>query len=102
MLKDAAKASIKSVVHVLSPVFIRNTPIKQWPGWLGRVHGVKVPQAVVAKHELDATGTANINMLIRMIDQTRDLPGDIADCGVLQGAVRSAWVSIYGKRELRR
>ncbi len=79
---------------MVSPPFIRGKPISEWPGWLGRVHGIKVPQAQQVKKQPDATGNANIEILCQMIERTRHLPGSIADCGVYQGG-STAGIGLY-------
>ena len=81
MLKEAVKSAVRRV----APPLVRNRPIQDWPGWLGRTLDVKVPAAVIRKAQLSPMGNANINILIHMIDRTRNLPGDIADCGVFRG-----------------
>jgi O-methyltransferase len=83
---DVGKDIVKHVVSFVTPPLLRNKPIHDWPGWLGRVHGVKVPQAVSAKNDLSPTGAANINILTSLIEATRHLDGDIADCGVFRAA----------------
>jgi len=82
MIKDYAK----TVVRVVSPPFIRNRPIGTWPGWLGRVHGVKVPAALPHQGVPAPTGQANINILTEMVERTKSLKGAIADCGVYKAA----------------
>jgi O-methyltransferase len=79
------KEALKHVIRVVTPPLIRRKPISEWPGWLGRVHGVKVPRAQPVKEHPDPTGNANIEILCQMIERTRHLPGSIADCGVFQG-----------------
>src|ERR1700690_2765682 len=83
---DLGKDLVKHVVRVVTPPVLRNKPIREWPGWLGRVHGVKVPQAIPAKNDLSPTGAANINILTSLIESTSRLEGDIADCGVYRAA----------------
>lgn len=85
-LVESGKGLIKSVVRVVSPPFCRNKPIERWPGWLGRVNEVKVPQALPAKPDASPSGAANINILLSLIAATRHLPGDVADCGVYRAA----------------
>jgi O-methyltransferase len=76
----------KDLVRVLAPPIVRNIPIRRWPGWLGRTLDVKVPHSIIPKKELSPSGQANINILIAMIERTRDRAGDIADVGVFRGA----------------
>lgn len=39
MLKEVAKMAVR----IAAPQFVRSRPIANWPGWLGRTLGVKVP-----------------------------------------------------------
>lgn len=79
------KEELKSVIRAVTPPLIRHKPISEWSGWLGRVHGIKVPRAQQVKQQPDATGNTNIEIVCQMIERTRHLPGSIADCGVFQG-----------------
>jgi O-methyltransferase len=81
VFKDAAK----SIIRMTSPAVARHLPVENWPAWLGRIHGVKVPRAVVPQSVPAPTGGANIKILLRMIVRTKDLEGHIAECGVFQG-----------------
>ena len=81
MLREVAKMAVR----IAAPPFVRGRPIATWPGWLGRTLGVKVPQSLRQKKEVGPTGAANINILCGMIERTRNLAGDIADCGVYLG-----------------
>ena len=78
------KRTVKSVIRTLSLVFVRNLPIETWPGWLGRVHGVKIPASLPVQLQPAPTGHANINILTQMIERTKLLSGAIADVGVYQ------------------
>lgn len=90
MMKD----TVKTMVRVISPPLIRDLSIAQWPGWLGRVHDIKVPHSLIPQRRPAPTGTANINILVRMIERTKALPGDIADCGVFRGG-STAGMGLY-------
>lgn len=83
---ERGKGAAKSVLRVVTPILLRNKPIHDWPGWLGRIHDVKVPRALLSKEELSPTGAANINILTNLIDATCHLEGNIADCGVYRAA----------------
>lgn len=63
----------------------RTAPIASWPPIMSRIHGIDVPRAVIPHPTPQPVGPANINNLIRLLDQTRSVPGDIAECGVFQG-----------------
>ena len=85
-LVDQGKDLLKSFVRVTTPPLLSHKPIEQWPAWLGRVHDVKVPHALPMKRVPSPTGAANVNILVHMIEATRDVAGDIADCGVYRAA----------------
>lgn len=76
------KNAIKGILRVVTPPLLRNTPISDWPGWLGRINDVKVPRALSQRSQPSASGAANINILIAMLERVKCLPGDVADCGV--------------------
>lgn len=99
---DLGKGPIKSVLSVVTPLLLRNKPIREWPGWLGRVDDVKVPRALPAKEELSPTGAANINILTSLIEATRHLEGDIADCGVYRAASTVGTGYIFVSEESQR
>jgi hypothetical protein len=61
-------------------------PIASWPPILGVLHEISVPKGVIPHAEPLPIGTANINNLIHMLEKTRTVPGEIAECGVFQGA----------------
>jgi O-methyltransferase len=82
LLKQTAKA----VLRVVTPSFYSARPIQTWPAWMGRVHDLKLPKAVVPQPSPAPTGAANINIIFRLVDCTRSLSGDIAECGVHRGA----------------
>jgi len=52
---------------------------------MARIHDISLPRAVVPNPEPLPIGIANINILIRLLDQTRNVAGDVAECGVFQG-----------------
>lgn len=45
-----------------------------------------MPRGVVPHATPQPIGTANINILIRFLEQTRPIAGEVAECGVYQGA----------------
>jgi hypothetical protein len=78
------KERVKNAIRVLSPSVVRNLPIASRPGWLGRVHGVKIPTSLPVQSQPAPTGRANINILTEMIERTKFLSGAFADVGVYQ------------------
>lgn len=92
------KEVAKSAVRKMSPIFARLLPIKSWPAWLGRVHDVQVPRAVVPQSVPAPTGRANINILLQMIERTKELEGEIAECGVFRGGTAVA-MALYLRQQ---
>jgi O-methyltransferase len=74
------------VAQAMSAPWARKLPLRVWPAWLGALHGVKVPRGVVRNPVKSPAGTSNINILLRLLEQTEHLGGDVAECGVFRGA----------------
>jgi hypothetical protein len=55
------------------------------PGWLGTLHDIKVPRNVPRLHTPTPLCAANINIVLALVDRTRAVPGDLAECGVYRG-----------------
>lgn len=64
---------------------VAQRPLAQVPGWLGRLHDIKVPRAVANLPAPTPFCAANINVLLALLDQARGLAGDLAECGVYRG-----------------
>jgi hypothetical protein len=79
------KRIAKKVLQETTPLIYGSVPIASWPPIMARIHDISVPRAVVPNPEPLPIGVANINILIRLLEQTRDVEGDIAECGVFQG-----------------
>jgi O-methyltransferase len=77
---------IRAVAEPLTAQLYANRPIESWPPILGVLHEISVPRGVIPHPEPLPVGEANINNLIHMLEQTRGVPGDIAECGVFRGA----------------
>jgi len=80
------KQTAKAVLRVVTPSFYSARPIQTWPAWMGRVHDLKLPKAVVPQPSPAPTGAANINIIFQLVDRTHSLGGDVAECGVHRGA----------------
>ena len=61
-------------------------PLATWPAGLGKLLDINVPLAVGPLPSVLPYGAANINNLIALLDATRDVAGDVAECGVFRGA----------------
>lgn len=75
----------KTLATLLRPV-AQATPLKNWNYWLGRIYDIKLP-GKVKPFASETTGcSANINIVMQLLHDTRNLDGDIAECGVFKGA----------------
>lgn len=81
----SGKRIIKQIVQWSTVPVYRNRPLAEWPSLMGRLHYLTVPRGMVPNPSPQPLGTANINTLIYLIEQTRDVPGEIAECGVHKG-----------------
>jgi O-methyltransferase len=61
-------------------------PLGTWPSVLGTIHRIHVPRGVPFTPVPTATCPANINIILALINETVDIPGDLAECGVYRGA----------------
>jgi hypothetical protein len=80
-----ARRLLKRVLQRTTAPIYRDQPLSSWPAILGRIHEISVPRGVVPHPTPQPIGTANINNLIDLIGKTRDIPGDIAECGTFRG-----------------
>jgi hypothetical protein len=82
---QAARRFMRPFVrHATAAMFARRS-LSLWPPILGRIHEIKVPRGVVPHSTPQPMGSANINNLITLIEKTRQVAGDIAECGVFRG-----------------
>jgi hypothetical protein len=65
---------------------VRTRPVERCPAFWARLVPVKVPRAVIPNRVKSPVGSANINIVFELLRRTADVPGDIAECGVFQGA----------------
>jgi O-methyltransferase len=84
----------RPMVETVAAALYRNRPLRSWPHWAGDVLGVKVPRNVPPKSDLSATGGSNINIILSLLERTREVTGDIAECGVFRGASLCA-IALY-------
>jgi hypothetical protein len=55
------------------------------PGWLGKIHELRVPKGVVPFKTPSPGGNANIKIILTLAKSTLHLEGDLAECGVYRG-----------------
>jgi O-methyltransferase len=80
-----AKHVVKAVLQQVTASVYRNRALSSWPAYMGWLHEVTVPRSIVPNPTPQPLGAANINNLTYLIDKTKAVPGDIAECGVFRG-----------------
>jgi O-methyltransferase len=82
----SAKRAARPMLRALTASIYRSRPVSSWPALVGRIHDINVPLGVTPHPSPMPAGEANINNLLFLLNQTRDIKGDIAECGVYRGA----------------
>jgi O-methyltransferase len=80
-MRKLLRRSLKSVVAH----HYRFKSVTDWPKWAGDLLEVKIPANLTRKPALSPEGGSNINIILALLDRTRDVPGDVAECGVFKG-----------------
>jgi O-methyltransferase len=84
----------RQVLGAVAAMLYHDRPLGFWPRWAGDALEVKVPRNVPPKPELSAAGGSNINIILSLLERTREVPGDLAECGVFRGASLCA-IALY-------
>lgn len=74
------------ITRPVAGAIYKSTPLNSWPKWPADLLRIKTPSNVIPKPHPTASGGANINILLRLLEQTREIPGSIAECGVYRGS----------------
>jgi hypothetical protein len=82
---------------LVKPIASR-TPLEKWNYWWGRIFNVKLPDKVKPFIQPTTGCSANINIILHLLNETSNLNGDIAECGVFQGATLSSLTYFLGKK----
>ncbi|MEX1188856.1 MAG: hypothetical protein WED33_06320 [Bacteroidia bacterium] len=77
---------IKNVLTSLLRPIATSIPLENWNYWLGRVYNIKLPEKVKSFIKPTTGCSANINIVMFLVLKTNHLKGDVAECGVFQGA----------------
>ena len=64
----------------------KRVPIADCPAWAAFALQMKVPRRVQPRAQRSPSGSANIKILLRLLDETAGISGDVAECGVYRGA----------------
>ena len=89
-MRSLLRRSLKSVVGH----YYRFKLVADWPKWAGDLLEVKIPANLTRKAALSPEGGSNINIILALLDRTRDVPGDVAECGVFKGGSLMA-IALY-------
>ena len=89
-MRSLLREAIKPVVAG----FFETQPIANWPKWAGDLLEVKTPAALTYKAISSPEGESNINIILALLDRTRVVPGDVAECGVFKGSSLAA-IALY-------
>jgi O-methyltransferase len=85
-MRSLLRASIRPIVAH----HFKSRPISNWPKWAGDLLDVKTPANLTRKDALSPAGGSNINIILALLDRTREVPGEIAECGVYKGSSLTA------------
>jgi O-methyltransferase len=80
-MRSLLRTPIKSVTLR----FYRSRPISNWPRWASDLLEINTQANLPHKVALSAAGGSDINIILALLDRTRDVPGDVAECGVFKG-----------------
>ena len=85
MIKLLRQRVVKPILKSATAVFYKGRPIEEWPGFFTWLHGITVPRGIIPHDRPLPTGAANINNIFELIEKTRNVAGDLAECGVWRG-----------------
>ncbi len=80
------KATLQGVARQTLGAALRHVPLARWPAACADLFDIKLPCNVRHKPDISPTGGADINVILALLEQTRTIPGDLAECGVFRGA----------------
>jgi Macrocin-O-methyltransferase (TylF) len=75
----------KEAIASNAGALLRFVPIAQWPASISRLTGVVTPRAVVPHAHRSSAGGANVKILFDLLERTKNIKGEIAECGVWRG-----------------
>jgi O-methyltransferase len=78
--------SLYPLRHVFPRPLYVNKPISSWPPILGLIHDIGVPRAIRPNLVVSPASSANIKIILELVERVASVPGDLAECGVFRGA----------------
>ncbi len=73
------------LADAVAPLY-RGASVRELPAWFGALNGIRVPRSVRPAPTATAASSANINIILDLLDETAGVPGQVAECGVFRGA----------------
>lgn len=83
-LKTIARRLLVS--EPLQRYFVGRVPVEKWPSLYGRAQGIKVPSRSKPLAARTPECGCNIKIILGLLKSVAELPGDVVECGVYQGA----------------
>jgi len=68
-----------------SAAWLAKRPLAEVPGWLGRLHDIKVPRGAPRLPEPTPYCAASVNVLLALLPDAVNRAGMLAECGVYRG-----------------
>jgi O-methyltransferase len=89
-MRTLLKIPLQTIVGQL----YRSKPISGWPRWVSDLLEINTPANLTRKATFSAAGGSNVNVILALLARTRDIPGDVAECGVFKGSSLAA-IALY-------
>jgi hypothetical protein len=89
-MRSLLRTTAKSVIRR----FYRSRPISNWPKWASDLLEINTLASLPHKLALSAAGGSDINIILALLDRTRDVPGDVAECGVFKSSTLAS-IALY-------
>lgn len=83
-LKDIARSLL--LTKPFGSYFVNNVSVESWPGYYGRAQMIKIPSLIKPLPMKTAECGSNIKIIFELMKLVAQLPGDMVECGVYQGA----------------
>jgi hypothetical protein len=80
------RSLLRTPIKSITLRFYRSRPVSNWPKWASDLLEINTPANLPRKVTLSAAGGSDINIILALLDRTREVPGDVAECGVFKGS----------------
>ena len=83
-MRHRLSSTCKKVLCRTGFALYKNKPITAWPRWMSTPCAIKLPNAK-QRRAPSPKGGSNFSIMLALLEKTRDVDGDVAECGVWQG-----------------